>query len=237
MSTYIYAITAADHPRNLEGLKGVGDPAGELRTIATEKLSAVVSDAPEDLRAKRRDLAAHQAVLEALLADGATLPMRFGLVGPDDDSVESVLEENEGAYAERLSELDGCLEYNLKVSREEEDLLREIITDSEEISRLREVTQENPMAQEEKVRLGELVSQEVQARQEADGKALVAQLADVAQRQAVAEPTQTHFLNASFLVRRDEAAAFSQAVTEEAERRGDAYSLSLYGPLPPYSFV
>ncbi len=237
MSTYIYAITAAEHPRNLEGLSGVGEPAGELRTVATKKLSAVVSDAPEDLRAKRRDLAAHQAVLEALMADGATLPMRFGLVGPDDGSVESVLEENQDAYAERLSELAGCLEYNLKVAREEEDLLREIISDSEEIGRLREVTRENPMAQEEKVRLGELVSQEVEARQEAEGKELVAQLADVAQRHAVAEPTQTHFLNASFLVRRDDAAAFSKAVTEEAERRGDAYSLSLYGPLPPYSFV
>jgi len=235
--TYIYAITAAEHPQSLEGLSGVGDPAGRLRTVKTKTLSAVVSDAPEDLRAKRRDLAAHQAVLEQLMADGATLPMRFGLVGPDDDSVASVLDENEDAYAQRLTELDGCLEYNLKVAREEEDLLREIIAGSEEISRLREFTREHPEAQEEKMRLGEQVSQEVQARNEADGKDLVDRLADGARRHVVAEPTQSHFLNVSFLVRRDDAAAFSQAVHEEAERRGDAYSLNLYGPLPPYSFV
>jgi len=235
--TYIYAITSAEHPQSLEGLSGVGEPAGPLRTVKTKTLSAVVSDAPEDLRAKRRDLAAHQAVLEQLMADGATLPMRFGLVGPDDDSVASVLDENQDAYVQRLTELDGCLEYNLKVAREEEDLLREIIAGSEEISRLREVTRENPDAQEEKMRLGEQVSQEVQARHEADGKDLVDRLADGARRHVVAEPTQSHFLNASFLVRRDDAAAFSQAVHEEAERRGDAYSLNLYGPLPPYSFV
>lgn len=237
MPTYIYAITSAEHPQSLEGLSGVGEPAGPLRTVKTKTLSAVVSDAPEDLRAKRRDLAAHQAVLEQLMADGATLPMRFGLVGPDDDSVASVLDENQDAYVQRLTELDGCLEYNLKVAREEEDLLREIIAGSEEISRLREVTRENPDAQEEKMRLGEQVSQEVQARHEADGKDLVDRLADGARRHVVAEPTQSHFLNASFLVRRDDAAAFSQAVHEEAERRGDAYSLNLYGPLPPYSFV
>ncbi|MFC4496941.1 GvpL/GvpF family gas vesicle protein [Streptomyces ovatisporus] len=237
MSTYIYAITAAGHPQKLDGLTGVGDPAGRLRTVRTKALSAVVSDAPEDLRAKRRDLAAHQAVLETLMADGATLPMRFGLVGPDDASVTSVLEENEEGYTQRLSELDGCLEYNLKAAREEDDLLREIITESEEISRLREFTREHPEAQDEKMRLGELVSNEVQARHEADGKDLVERLAGGAQRYSVAEPTQQHFLNASFLVRRDEAAAFSQAVDEESRRRGEAYSLSLYGPLPPYSFV
>lgn len=237
MPTYIYAVTAADHPQNLEGLSGVGENGGQLRTVATETLSAVVSDAPEDLRAKRRDLAAHQGVLEALMADGATLPMRFGLMGPDDAAVHTVLEENRDAYTARLAELEGCLEFNLKAAREEEDLLREIITDSEEVRRLRQVTLEHPEAQEEKMRLGELVSLEVQTREEGEGRELVAQLADGAKQHSVAEPTKSHFLNASFLVRRDDAARFSQAVQEEAERRGEAYSLNLYGPLPPYSFV
>jgi hypothetical protein len=235
--TYIYAITAADHPQNLEGLSAVGEEPGQLRTVKSKTLSAVVSEAPEDLRAKRRDLAAHQGVLEALMADGATLPMRFGLVGPDDDSVVSVLEENQEAYTARLAELAGCIEYNLKVSREEDDLLREVIAASEEISRLREVTRENPGAQEEKVRLGEMVSQAVQAREDEEAGEVAERLAGGAERYSAAEPTKEHFLNASFLVRRDDAGAFSQAVKEEAERRGDAYSFNLYGPLPPYSFV
>ncbi|OEV30346.1 gas vesicle protein [Streptomyces nanshensis] len=237
MSTYIYAITSAEHPQNLQGLSGVGEPAGTLRTVGTKSLSAVVSDAPEDLRAKRRDLAAHQAVLEQLMADGATLPMRFGLVGPDDGSVESVLEENKDAYAERLAELNGCVEYNLKAAREEDDLLREIVAGSAEIQRLREVSREHPEAQEEKVRLGELVSNEVQARHEAEARDLVERLSGGAQRHSVAEPTQSHFLNVSFLVRREDSAALAQSVHEEAERRGDVYSLNLHGPLPPYSFV
>lgn len=237
MSTYIYAITAAGHPQNLQGLNGVGEPAGTLRTVKSDSLSAVVSDAPGDLRAKRRDLAAHQAVLEQLMADGATLPMRFGLVGPDDGSVESVLEESEEVYTARLSELDGCLEYNLKAAREEDDLLREIIAGSEEIQRLRETTRDNPAAQEEKVRLGELVSSEVQSRQDAEARDLAERLKPGARNHSVGEPTQSHFLNASFLVRREDAAAFTESVHREAERLGDAYSLNLNGPLPPYSFV
>ncbi|OEV10293.1 GvpL/GvpF family gas vesicle protein [Streptomyces nanshensis] len=237
MSTYVYAVTAADHPQRLDGLGAVGDPAAELRTAGDGTLSAVVSDAPEQLRAKRRDLAAHQAVLEKLMADGPTLPMRFGLVGPDDESVAAALEQNREAYLRRLSELDGRLEYNLKAGREEEDLLREIVSGSEEIRRLREVTLEHPEAHEEKVRLGELISGEVQARGEAEGRELLERLAGAAEQHTVAEPTGPHFLSASFLVRREDAAAFSQAVHEEAERHGDAYSLNLNGPLPPYSFV
>lgn len=237
MPTYIYAITAADHPLRLDGLSGVGEPAADLRTVKTRDLGAVVSDTPADLRAKRRDLVAHQSVLERLMADGAALPMRFGLVGPDDEQVRTALDQGKDSYTARLAELDGRLEYNLKVSREEESLLREILTQSAEARRLSEYTRENPGAQNEKMALGELVSQEIQARQEAMAKDVAQTLASAAERVSEGEPTKTHFLNVSFLVRRDEAAAFSQAVHEEAERRGEDYAFSLNGPLPPYSFV
>jgi len=235
--TYVYAITAADHPLRLDDVTGVGEPPSALRVVKTKALSAVVSDAPEDLRAKRRDLVAHQTVLEGLLTDGAALPMRFGLMGPDDDQVVAVLEQQRDAYVDRLKEIDGCVEYNLKVARDEQDQLLEIVTQSEEVRRLNERTRQNPTAHQEKVALGELISHEVQARQEGDAKDIVAVLTPSAVQVSVGEPTKTHFVNVSFLVKRDEAAAIAQAVYEEAERRGDAYTFTLNGPLPPYSFV
>ncbi|WP_405676019.1 GvpL/GvpF family gas vesicle protein [Streptomyces sp. NBC_01511] len=237
MPTYIYAITAADHPLRLDGLNGVGDPPSALRTVKTKALGAVVSDTPPDLRAKRRDLVAHQSVLERLMTDGAALPMRFGLVGPDDEQVRTALEEERDSYTARLTELDGRLEYNLKVSREEQSLLREILNESDEVRRLSEYTRENPAAQDEKVALGELVSHEIQRRQSAVASELLTALTPSAERSSQADPTKAHFLNVSFLVKRDEAAVFSQAVYEEAQRRGDDYEFALNGPLPPYSFV
>jgi hypothetical protein len=252
VGTYVYAITTADHPLHLEGLHGVGEPAASLRTVGTGTLSAVISDAPENLRAKRRDLAAHQAVLERLMVDGPVLPMRFGLVGSDDESVTAALVEHRDAYTERLARVDGCVEFNLKVSRAEDDLLREIVQEAEqpeqadgtgdfaeaaEVRRLRRVTRDDPGAQREKVRLGELISSEVRLRQEREGAELVSRLADGTVDQSLAEPTSAHFLNVSFLVRRADAPSFTEAVQEETERHGDAYSLDLHGPLPPYSFV
>ncbi|MFB7114843.1 GvpL/GvpF family gas vesicle protein, partial [Streptomyces sp. NPDC056291] len=91
MSTYVYGITAATHPSLPEGMGGVGDPPREIRILKAGELAAVVSDAPEGLRPKRRDLLAHQSVLSEAGAGGCVLPMRFGSVSPDDDTVTGVL--------------------------------------------------------------------------------------------------------------------------------------------------
>lgn len=237
MSTYVYAITPADHPLRLDGLHGVGEPAAELRVLKTADLGAVVSDAPEDLRAKRRDLVAHQSVLSRLLDEGTALPMRFGLVGPDDERVLAALEERRAEYGQRLKEIAGCVEYHLKVSRDENDMLREIVSDSEEIRRLNAVTRERPEAHEERLRLGELIAREVRRRQDGVAEEIVARLAPIGVGHRMGTATPTHFLNVSFLVNRDEAASFARAVDAEAEQQGPGYVLSLHGPLPPYSFV
>lgn len=237
MSTYVYAITSASHPVNLEGVRGIGEPAARIRTVKTKELTAVVSDAPQDLRAKRRDVAAHQSVLERLMVDGSVLPMRFGLMGPDDQQVAKALEENRDAYADRLEELADCLEFNLKVGRDEDDLLRDVMLGSDEIRRLNAFTRTHPDAHNEKMRLGELITEEVSARQNRDAKETADRLASAALNAVAGEPTKDSFLNMSFLVKRDTAAAFSQAVDDEAARHSEAFAFRLNGPLPPYSFV
>ncbi|WP_406090635.1 GvpL/GvpF family gas vesicle protein [Streptomyces sp. NBC_01013] len=236
MHTYIYAITGADHPLPLNGLHGVGDPPSALRTLRTDRLAAVVSDAPPGLRAKRRDVMAHQTVLEALMAGGATLPMRFGLVGPGDDEVTAALDREADGYRERLAELNGRVEYNLKAGRDEDDLLREIMTEDDGIRQLNERTRTEGN-HDDRVALGETVAREVAARHQREAEEVAGRLADAATRSSHAEPGPQHFLNLSFLVPRAETDAFVAAVQREAEQRGDAYSFTLTGPLPPYSFV
>jgi len=237
VSTYVYAITGADHPLHLDDLRGVGDPPSSLRTVRTDTLTAVVSDAPPGLRAKRRDVMAHQSVLEALMADGATLPMRFGLLGPDDVQVAAALDHVGPAYRERLAELDGHVEYNVKASRDEEDLLREIMAQSEQVRQLSEQTRSDAGAHDERVALGELVSHEVAARRSREAAEMVSRLEASATRASLGEPGTSQFLNVSFLVPDETKDLFVRAVQEEAQRRGDAYAVTLTGPLPPYSFV
>ncbi|MFF3143507.1 GvpL/GvpF family gas vesicle protein, partial [Streptomyces sp. NPDC057927] len=62
MAVYIYSITGKQHPLRLDGLSGVGESPADLRAVTAGPLCAVVSDAPDDLRPKRRDIIAHQEV-------------------------------------------------------------------------------------------------------------------------------------------------------------------------------
>jgi hypothetical protein len=82
VSTYVYGIARKSHPRLPEKMGGVGDPPRPVRIVETGKLAALVSDAPEGLRPKRRDLLAHQSVLAEAGEAGPVLPMRFGASPP-----------------------------------------------------------------------------------------------------------------------------------------------------------
>ncbi|GLX17039.1 GvpL/GvpF family gas vesicle protein [Streptomyces lavendulae] len=237
MPTYIYAITTKDHPLRLDDLQGVGEEATPLRTVRAGEVAAVVSDAPEGLRAKRRDVLAHEAVLESLMADGATLPMRFGLLGPDDDQVARALEQDGAAYRSRLAELAGHVEFNLKAARDEQDLLLEIVSESDRIRELNERTRSGAGGQDDRIALGELVAGQVAERNNEQAQKTLEKLQSAAARVSRAEPGAGYFLNASFLVAVETADEFVKAVREEADRRGETYTLTLTGPLPPYSFV
>jgi hypothetical protein len=237
MSVYLYAVTAAAHPHRLDGLVGVGDPAGTLRTVQTTSLKAVVSDAPDGLRPKRRDLAAHENVQERLLEDGAVLPMRFGLVAGTDDEIVDALEQNSDAYVQALRDVEGCTEYHVKLARDEDALIREILTESDEVRRLDARTREDPGAHADKLALGELIGIEIERRREHTAEHVVDAMSGTSVRHVMGRPTQEHLLALSFLVRREQAGDFSRAVQQLADHLGSGSQLTLHGPLPPYSFV
>lgn len=237
MAVYVYTIVARSHPQRLDDVSGVGDPPAKLRTVQAEKLSAVVSDAPEGLRPKRRDLAAHQAVQEHLMGEGTVLPLQFGFITTDDETVRAVLEERTEWFLERLRVLEGCVEYNLKARQDENALLRGILNDSEEARGLNDEIRSGRGGPELPLALGELVSVEVRARQDRTADEIVKALGGFAREEHPSQPAGDDFLNVSFLVDREKEKPFLAAERDVAERLGPDYDLRLRGPLAAYSFV
>ncbi|MER5743300.1 GvpL/GvpF family gas vesicle protein [Streptomyces sp. NPDC002225] len=237
MAVYVYAVVERTHPQRLDDVPGVGDPPTRLRAVHAEKLSAVVGDAPEDLRPKRRDLAAHHAVQEHLMKDGTVLPLQFGFVTTDDDAVRTVLEQRAEWFLERLRALEGCVEYNLKASQDEDALLRQILGESEEARRLNDEIRSGNGAPNLPVMLGELVSGEVQVREGRTAAAIVESLRGFAREEHTSQPLGDDFLNVSFLVERDKEKPFLATERELAEELGPDCDLRLRGPLAAYSFV
>ncbi|MFF1400495.1 GvpL/GvpF family gas vesicle protein [Streptomyces sp. NPDC058287] len=238
MSVYVYSITGKQHPLRLDGLTGVGEHPAELRTVTAGPLCAVVSDAPDDLRPKRRDLGAHQEVQERLMADGTVLPLKFGFVAPDDDAVRLVLEERTEVYTDTLRALEGCTEYHLKASQDEDALLRQILSESSVARQLNDDIRSGNAGPDASLRLGELVAQEVQERQQALASGVIEALRPYARDLDSSQPTGSDFLSVSFLVTTDDQEElFLTTELSVANQMGKEFEFRLNGPLPPYSFV
>ncbi|MFB0615856.1 GvpL/GvpF family gas vesicle protein [Streptomyces sp. AGS-58] len=237
MSTYVYGITARSHPALPEGMTGVGQPARPVRLLTAGELTAVVSDAPEDLRPKRRDLLAHQNVLAETGAGGCILPMRFGSVADDDESVTQVLGARAEHYQERLRELDGKVEYNVKATHVEEAVLHLVMAENADLRSLAEANRRaGGGSYDDKIRLGEMVASAVKAKEAVDAREVHDLLAPGAAAVSVGPESTGWLLNVSFLVARDSAERFLAAVEQVRESHAHL-ELRVNGPLPPYSFV
>ena len=237
MSTYVYGIIRAAHSPLRQDIQGIGDPPRPVRVLREGELAAIVSDAPEELRPKRRDLLAHQRVLDEAGAGGVVLPMRFGSASPDDDTVTTVLAERAEDFLERLRALDGTAEYNIKANHDEEAVLRLIMADHDDIRSLAEANREaGGGTQEQKIQLGEMIAAAVQAREATDAGLLQQALEPMAEAVSAGPQSSGWLANLSFLVDRGSAEQFLTAV-EEFRQTHPHLELRVNGPLPPYSFV
>ncbi|MDB1088204.1 GvpL/GvpF family gas vesicle protein [Streptomyces sp. ACA25] len=231
---YVYGIVRADHSLPA-GCLGVGSPPAVLRLLRSGRLAAAVSPAPEGLRARRRDLMAHQDVLLALSISGPVLPMRFGMVANDDAFVRGRLAEDENRCLETLERLDGRLEMNLKVFPVEESL-GELLREDPQVRRLREAMRRRP-GYEERVRLGEAVANAFHRRAAEAATQTVRRLTGFADDTAAGPDIAGCVRNLSFLIPRSAEDEFRSVAGRCAADCGSRAELRLTGPLPCFSFV
>ncbi|CAL9620006.1 GvpL/GvpF family gas vesicle protein [Streptomyces sp. enrichment culture] len=236
MALYVYALTRSSHPLELEGLTGVGGSA-PLRAVESDGLCAVVGEAPAEVSMARGDLEAHHRVQEELWRQGVTLPLGFGFVADDEDAVRGVLEQNARPYAERLDALTGRSEFNVKCLEDEQAALRRTVAESGRVRELNEATRDGGGTYEQRVELGQLIVQEMQARQAGLAGTVLGALRPHAVAEHLSEPSKQYFANASYLVDDERADAFRTAADEVAKELPEGVEVRVRGPLPPYSFA
>ncbi|MEU7062644.1 GvpL/GvpF family gas vesicle protein [Streptomyces sp. NPDC046161] len=238
MALYVYSITAKDHPRRLDGVSGVGSEPAPLRTVTAGPLCAVVSDVSEEIRPKRRDLAAHQEVQERLMADGTVLPLQFGYIATDDLAVSQALESDADGYLRALERLEGCAEYHVRASQADEaPLLQQVLEEVPEARELNDRIRAGDRDPGLPLALGELVAGEVRARQEALAAGLTEALVPFSRDHLARPASGSDFLNLSLLVPEEHTQEFRTAQANLSREIGSGVDLRFSGPLPPYSFV
>jgi hypothetical protein len=236
--TVVYGIVPAETP--LDGTPtGIGGAPVSL--VVSGGLAALVSHVEaDDLRATRRDLLSHSAVLERALAAGPVLPLRFGIVLRDEEAVaEELLEARHDELSALLRRFERLVELRVKAFYVEEAVLREIVRSDPAIARLNEATRGVPEASlhPQRIRLGEAVSRGLEARRESDTRAILARLRPLAEDAVVEDTESSLAFTASFLVDRGRVEAFDAAMDELAREHEGLITFKYLGPLPPHSFV
>lgn len=190
-------------------------------------LAAVVSHyvGPAPVQVDAESALCHEGVVEELVEQRATLPVRFGTVMGDESHVRQQLGDREGAYLRALDKVQGRVELGVRVlgvdgqppsSPPARTSGRDYLMD-----RLKEEHRVQARRAEAQLQAGTLCAR------------LSGLAADTALQLT---PTPGLLFSASFLVDREKVAAFGREV---ARLEGESASLRflLTGPWPAYSFV
>lgn len=242
MATYLYGIARGLRP-GPPAVPAVGDERAEIRVIEAGSFVAVVSEVVDAfVEATAEDLQRHSDVLQELLdCTDALVPLRFGTVYPDDETVRrDLLEQRSDELESLLQSVDNRVEARLKAFYSEEVVLGEIVSEQPQVAELRRRTQALPDAATyyDRVRLGELIASSLAAKRRRDGEAILARLAPLAVDVLVEdEPHEWAALTASFLLERSKLDDFHSAVSALADAGDQRLQLRCVAPLPPYSFV
>ena len=236
---YVYGVTRAGGGP-APSHSGVGDLP--VQRVERGPVAALVTEVPgQTVPGRAKNLTAHTEVLREAMDAGTVLPMRFGVLMPDEDTLRhDLLEMREPWLTEMLEALDGRVEMTVSAMYREEVLLHEVVTQDAKIGALRERIRGKPPAAThfERIRLGELVAAAVDARRKADAASIMGPLVPLADAHVPSDPLHEHMVvNAAFLVRRDALGEFDAAVERVSRERAERMHFKLTGPLPPFSFV
>jgi Gas vesicle synthesis protein GvpL/GvpF len=232
-AVYVYGIVAAGEPLELPaGVEGAG-----VSLHQGDGVAAIVSRVPNrPVQATRRNLQAHAAVLtRALARRDPVLPMRFGILLPDEQALETELLQGTRAELQRLlGRFAGTAEFELKALYSDYDgLLEEIVRTNPRIANLR-----GRSGYHEQLELGERVAAALEERRRADESVLVERLSPLAVDRRVREELPERVAaKLSFLVERGRQEAFEAEAELLAEELHAQLQLRLDGPLPPHNFV
>lgn len=234
---YIYGIIATDEAPNF-GPIGIGDRGGEVVTIGTKGLAAVVSDASVDQHTVSPGLLkAHMQVIEKVFESFAILPMGFGTVAESTDEVVAFLEANARLLKNSLKDIEGKVEVGIKILWKDMKKIYEEI--AKENRRIRELKAKGVGgAQKDLVHAGELVEAALEEKKAVEGEEYLRPLqkGKVECKEGDLR-TEDMVANASFLLDREWLKEFDTRIEKISEEFNGRIQIKYIGPMPPFSFV
>jgi hypothetical protein len=232
MPVHLYGVIAADADLSQELQGRSGAP---VRAVADERLAVLVSDLDDDARVGRADLLSHAHVLEAVAEAATVVPVQFGMVMPDDETVRrEILEAGGEQTASLLQAFDGLVQLMVSGRYDEEAALREVVRRDPGLAAMRGSGDDV----QSKMQLGEAVAAGLEQLRAADSDLLVQRLSPLARAVAFTETRDAYSLTGvALLIERTSRDALDRAVSALGEEVADRVQLRYVGPQPPYAFL
>ncbi|WP_089157452.1 GvpL/GvpF family gas vesicle protein [Micromonospora sp. NBS 11-29] len=237
---FVYGIVPSDVEPTPDA-EGVGDPPGEVAAIRHGDLAALVSEvALDEPMGRPADLSAYERLLDGTAEVAPVLPVRFGTVVTGEDGVYDLLEAHHDRFAAALDEFEDRIQYTVHGRFDEQEFIGELLAQNRSAAALADQVRGRSEAEsrEQRIRLGEMISQAVELRREAENRAMIDAVDRFAAANTPRRPShELDAVNVAFLVGADQEDEFVRAVEEFAEQRRDLMRMRLIGPLAPYDFV
>jgi hypothetical protein len=237
---YVYAIVR-DAPRSPISVAPVADPNGKVWLEPIGPLAAIVSCyAGAEIMPVRRNALAHTRVLEAALADGPMLPMRFGVMVDDVAGLRRVIAPRSRDLEMLLDELDGRVEVGVKARWNEDIIWKEIVASHPHLgragNRLKHLSKGEGYY--DRIDLGRKVEAAITQKRLLEAAKLQRFLDPFVVRQKQLNQTDDMtFFHAAVLVAATQESNLFDAITRYEQAQPDRLFLKVISPVPAYNFV
>ena len=244
MSKYLYCIIPCSENRTFNA-DVIGDGDGVVHTVCHQDLAVVVSDSPvTQYESTRRNMVAHERVLETVMKEFTLLPVRFGTItdyaSPIQD-IQKLLGSRFEEFQKLLEDMEDKVELGLKAFwRDEKAIFEEIVAENGDIRRLRNsLSGKSPEATHfDRVRLGEMVKEALNRKRAKEAAKILLPLRRIAHSVRENEALGDRMVvNAAFLVNKSKEPEFDQVVGKLDEQFVERVAIKYIGSAPPYNFV
>ena len=237
---YVYGIIAAKE-YGLFGKIGIGGMGETVYTVNHGDIAAVVSRTSVFIFDPTRENAlAHEHVIETVMKQHTVIPMSFGTVFRTDDDIREVLKSIYPSLKDVLKQMEGKVEFGLKVTWDRDQIIEELKRDHEEIHRFhQEITRKHLQSTYlARMQLGRMIDKALAERSAQYVREIYEGLRDACVASRDNKPIgDKMILNAAFLIQRDREEEFDAAVNRVARKFGTRLNFKYTGPWPPYNFV
>ncbi|NQT59130.1 MAG: GvpL/GvpF family gas vesicle protein [Bacteroidetes bacterium] len=237
---YIYCIIASEFSREFD-ISGIGERGDTVYSICTNGIAAVVSTAPlKKYKTSRENLMTHEKVIEEVMRNHTTLPVRFATVAKHEDRVREILCKDTAQFKDLLAKFDNKKEYGLKVIFREDVIYNHILEKYEELKKLKKIilTLPSEKSHYQRMKIGEMVEsalkKEVELLRDEILKILSPLAVEVKMNSTFWE---VMVINAAFLVENDHLEDFDCKIEDINTKYGELVRIKYVTVVPPFNFV